>query len=94
MRNPSKSANCKTLFLANISGYTVSGAPLASMMCVENPESFREIICVAGERPLNCMTDPIFETMSNPDKFPYGGGIFRSERPRKLTYIQSKTVRC
>ena len=52
----------------------------------------REIICVApaeGERPLNCMTDPNFETMSNPDKFPYGGGIFRSERPRKLTYKDS-----
>ena len=32
----------------------------ASMMCVENPESFREIICVApaeGEKPLNIMTD-------------------------------------
>ena len=34
----------------------ISGALLASMMCVENPESFREIICVApaeGERLLN-----------------------------------------
>ena len=32
----------------------ISGAPMASMMCVENPESFREIICVApaeGEKP-------------------------------------------
>ena len=33
----------------------ISGAPMASMMCVENPESSREIICVApaeGEKPL------------------------------------------
>ena len=43
------------------------------MMCVENPETIREVICVApteGERPLNIMTDPNFEAMSNPDKFP------------------------
>lgn len=50
----------------------ISGAPMASMMCVENPESFREIMCVApaeGERPVNIMTDSNFEAMSNPDKF-------------------------
>ena len=44
----------------------ISGAPLASMMCVENPESVREIICVApaeGEKPLNFMTDPNFEAI-------------------------------
>ena len=38
------------------------------MMCVENPESFRDTICVApaeGERPLNIMTDAKFEAMSN-----------------------------
>ena len=62
---------------------------MASMMCVENPESFREIICVApaeGEKPLNIMTDSNFEAMSNPDKFPFGVGTYTSERPRKLTY--------
>ena len=67
----------------------ISGAPQASMMCVENPESFRHTMCVApaeGERPLNIMTDLNFEAMSNPDKFPYGNGTFRSDRPRKLTY--------
>ena len=67
----------------------ISGAPMASMMCVENPESFRDIICVApaeGEKPLNIMTDSNFEAMSNPDKFPFGNGTFSSERPRKLTY--------
>ena len=67
----------------------ISGAPQASMMCVENPESFRDIICVApaeGEKPLNIMTDANFEAMSNPDKFPYGSGTFSSLRPRKLTY--------
>ena len=31
----------------------ISGAPMASMMCVENPESFREIICVAQLRERN-----------------------------------------
>ena len=69
--------------------WQISGAPQASMMCVENPEIFREIISVApaeGERPLNFMTDPNFESMSNPDKFPYGTGTYSSIRPRKLTY--------
>ena len=67
----------------------ISGAPQASMMCVENPESFRHIMCVApaeGEKPVNIMTDVYFEAMSNPDKFPYGIGTFSSKRPRKLTY--------
>jgi hypothetical protein len=52
----------------------ISGAPMASMMCVENPESSGEIICVApaeGEKPLNIMIDCNFEAMSNPDKFPF-----------------------
>ena len=64
-------------------------APMASMMCVENPESSKEIICVApaeGEKPLNIMTDSNFEAMSNPDKLPFGNGTFRNERPKKLTY--------
>ena len=67
----------------------ISGAPMASMMCVENPESFRDIVCVApaeGEKPLNIMTDSNFEGMSNPDKFPFGNGTFSSEWPKKLTY--------
>ena len=60
----------------------ISGAPMASMMCVKNPESFREIICVApaeGEKPLNIIN---FEAMSNL----YGVGTYSSERPRKLIY--------
>ena len=68
----------------------ITGAPLASMMCVENPE---QIICVApaeGERPQSFRTDPTFEAMSNPDKFPYGDGTFSSKRPRKLTYRKYK----
>ena len=67
----------------------ISGAPQASMMCVENCESFRHAMCVApaeGERPQNIITDLNFEAMSNPDKFPYGTGTFSSDRPRKLTY--------
>ena len=68
-------------------GRQISGAPMTSMMCLENPESFRDIICAApaeGERPLNIMTDPNFEAMSNPDKFPFGNGTFSSERPKNL----------
>ena len=67
----------------------ISGAPQASMMCVENPESFTHTMCVApaeGEKPLNILTDVDFEAMSNPDKFPYSTGTFSSKRPRKLTY--------
>ena len=70
------------------------------MLYVENPESFRDIICVApaeGKTPLNIMTDANFEAMSNPDKFPYGVGTFSSDRPRKLTYrkyFQSEVVGC
>ena len=67
----------------------ISGAPMASMMCVESPETSKEIICVApaeGEKPLNIMTDSHFEAMSNPDKFPFANGTFSSERPKKLTY--------
>ena len=67
----------------------ITCAPQASMMSVENPEAFKYIICVApaeGQKPLNVMTDPNFEAMSNPDKFPYGKGTFSNERPRKLTY--------
>ena len=66
----------------------ISGAPMVSMMCVENSKSFRDIICVApaeGGKPLNFMTDSNFEAMSNPDKFPYGVGTYSSERSRKLT---------
>lgn len=32
------------------------------------------------------MTDPNFEAMSNPNKFPYGNSTFSSEWPRNLTY--------
>ena len=67
----------------------ISGAPMASMMYVESPETCKEIICVApaeGEKPLNIMTDSNFEAMSNPDKFPFANGTFSSERPKKLTY--------
>ena len=77
------------LLLKVMSRVQISCAPQASMMCVENPENFRHIVCVApaeGEKPLNIMTDVNFEAMSNPDKFPYGTGKFCSKRPRKLTY--------
>ncbi len=46
-------------------------------------------MCVApaeGQRPLSIMTDPNFETMSNPEKFPNSSGCFATERPNKITY--------
>ena len=57
------------------------------MMCVENPESFRHIMCVApaeGEKPLNIMTDLNYQIQTNFHN--YGTGTFCSKRPRKLTY--------
>ena len=74
--------------------YQISGAPQASMMCIENPESFREVICVApaeGERPLNFMTDPNFEAMSNPDKFP-GGYLQSSGRSSADIFLLPSTL--
>ena len=51
----------------------ISGAPMASMMCVE-------IICVAPAEGEKIMTDSNFEMM------PYGVGTYSNEQPRKLTY--------
>lgn len=67
----------------------ITGGPLASMMSIENPEAFADIICIApaeGQRPLSIMTDTNFEAMSNPDKFPFGTGCFNTTRHCKLTY--------
>ena len=60
----------------------ITGGPQASMLSVENPEAFKDIICIApaeGQKPLNVMTDPNFEAMSNPDKFPYAEGTFSTD---------------
>ena len=67
----------------------IIGSPLASMMSVENPEAFMDIVSIApakGQRPLSIMSDTNFEAMSNPDKFPCGTECFSADRPRKLTY--------
>ena len=37
-----------------------------------------------GQRLLSIMTDDQFESICNPDKFPYGA--FNSSRDRKITY--------
>ena len=39
-----------------------------------------------GQRLLSIMTDDQFESICNPDKFPYGSGAFNSSRDRKITY--------
>ena len=67
----------------------IIGNPLASMMFIENPEAFAEVVCLApaeGQKPLSIMIDSTFEAMSNPDKFPTGDGCFCGKRPSKLTY--------
>ena len=67
----------------------ITGGPTASMMSIENPEAFAEIVCLApgeNQKPLYIMSDTNFEAMSNPDKFPYGTGCFSADRPKKLTY--------
>ena len=45
----------------------IKGGPSASMMSVEDPEAFAEIVCLApgeGEKPLYIFTDEHFESMS------------------------------
>ena len=68
------------------------------MLSVEIPGAFKDIICVAPaeeQKPLNVMTDPNFEAMSNPDRFPYAEGTFSIERRRNLLkkVFQSMVVR-
>ena len=53
----------------------IAGGARASMMSLENPEAFGQIISIApaeGQKPLSIMTDPDFEAMVNPDKFCFG----------------------
>ena len=38
-----------------------------------------------GQKPIAILTDPKFEEMANPTKFPYGVGGFNTPRPKKLT---------
>ena len=67
----------------------ITGGPLESFMSVENPEADGQIFSIApaeGQRPLSILTDEQFESMCNPDKFPYGIGAFNSTRDRKITY--------
>ena len=67
----------------------ITGGLSATMMSVEDPEAFAEIVCLApgeGQMPLYIFTDEHFESMSNPDKFPYGKGCFSDKRPCRLTY--------
>ena len=67
----------------------ITGGPSATMMTIEDPEAFSEVICVApaeGQKPLFVMADPHFGSMSNPVKFSHGTGCFSSDRPQKLTY--------
>ena len=50
----------------------ITGGPMASMMSLENPETFVSIAPAEGQKPLSIMTDTNFEAMVNPDKFCFG----------------------
>ena len=63
------------------------GAAMASVLLPQDPEVEAQIYSVApaeGQRPLDIMTDPFFEEMSNPTKFPYGIGGYNTERTHKI----------
>ena len=76
----------------------ITGGPQASMMSLENPETFGQIFSIVpaeGQKPLSIMTDLYFEVMFNPDKFCLGSGAFNTERARKLTcrkYFHTKLL--
>ena len=62
----------------------ITGAPQASMMSLENPETLHQIVSVApaeGQRPLAIMRDKEFEAKFNPDKFCCGRGAFSTSKP-------------
>ena len=66
----------------------ITGGPLESLLCIENPEADAHIYSVApaeGEKPLFIMNDAHFEEMSNPDKYPFGIGGYNTNRDRKIT---------
>ena len=53
----------------------ITGGPQASMMSLENPETFGPVFSIApteGQKLLSIMTDKDFEAMFNPDKFCFG----------------------
>ena len=57
----------------------ITGGPQATMMTLENPESFSQIVSIApaeGQKPLSIMTDVEFKAMVNPDKFCFGKGTY------------------
>ncbi len=65
----------------------ITGGPqVCSVLSVENPEAEGQVYSVApaeGQRPINLMTDPQFELMCNPEKFPLGIGGFNNTHLKK-----------
>ena len=69
----------------------ITGGPQASMMTLEHPEAFGQTVSIApaeGQKPLSILTDAEFEAMVNPQKFCFGKGTNKTERPSKLTYTK------
>ncbi len=66
----------------------ITGGPqVCSVLSVENPEAEGQVYSVApaeGQRPISIMTDPQFELMCNPEKFPLGIGGFNNTHLKKL----------
>ena len=74
------------------------GAAMTSILLPQDPEVEAQIYSVApaeGQHPLDIMTDPFFEEMINPTKFPYGIGGYNTERTRKIflrKYFQQRLL--
>ena len=68
----------------------ITGGPqVCSVLSIEDPEAEGQVYSVApaeGQRPINIMTDPQFERMCNPEKFPLGIGGFNNTHLKKITY--------
>ena len=55
----------------------ITGGPSPTMLYKENPAaSVINIAPCEGEKPTAILSDPKFEEMANPTKFPYGEGGF------------------
>ena len=73
----------------------IKGAPFETTLLLEYPELGGKIYSVApgeGQKPIPILTDPKFEEMCNPNKYPLGRRGIIPQRPKQITprkYFQS-----
>ena len=71
----------------------IKGAPFETSLIPENPELRRNIYSVApgeGQKPIPILTDPKFEEMCNPDKYPFGKKGTATKANYTMQIFQSK----